>query len=163
MFLYDPALTVRMSTDCALTSSSVGLTAFFWIADPNSADFLDIRGDLIRNVKQRFDDAGITTPTRKWNSPATSGPLLPLIASKSGLTRSKRKQIKILTTAAAIRFSLPDDVGYTRPQAVRCDLSALAVWAALLSITLLGDSLSSLSAPEHNCHLHQRFVFLAHH
>lgn len=60
--LDDPAPTVRMSTDRAPTGSSVGLTAFFWITDPNRADFLAIQGDLITNIKQRFDDADITIP-----------------------------------------------------------------------------------------------------
>jgi small conductance mechanosensitive channel len=60
--LDDPAPTVRMSTDSALADSFVGLTARIWIADPNRADYLGIRGDYITNVKQRFDDAGIDIP-----------------------------------------------------------------------------------------------------
>jgi small conductance mechanosensitive channel len=60
--LDDPAPTVRMSTDSALASSSIGLTSRFWIADPNRADYLGIRGSYITNVKQHFDDAGIDIP-----------------------------------------------------------------------------------------------------
>jgi small conductance mechanosensitive channel len=60
--LDDPATTVRMSTDSALADSYVGLTSRFWIADPNRADFLKIRGEYVTNVKQRFDEAGIDVP-----------------------------------------------------------------------------------------------------
>jgi small conductance mechanosensitive channel len=60
--LDDPAPSVRMSTDSALGDSAVGLTARIWIADPNRADFLGIRGDYIKNVKQRFDEVGIDIP-----------------------------------------------------------------------------------------------------
>lgn len=51
-----------MSTDSALADSFVGLTARIWIADPNRSDYLGIRGDYIKNVKQHFDDAGIDIP-----------------------------------------------------------------------------------------------------
>lgn len=60
--LGDPAPTVRLSTDNALADSYVGLTSRFWIADPNRADFLQIRGEYVTAVKQRFDDAGIDIP-----------------------------------------------------------------------------------------------------
>lgn len=60
--LDDPEPTVRMSTDSALADSFVGLTSRIWIADPDRADFLDIRGTYITNVKARFDDAGIDIP-----------------------------------------------------------------------------------------------------
>jgi small conductance mechanosensitive channel len=60
--LDDPAPTMRMSTDGALADSYVGLTSRFWIADPNRADFLKIRGDYITTVKERFDEAGIDIP-----------------------------------------------------------------------------------------------------
>ncbi len=60
--LGDPAPTVRMSTDSALADSFVGLTARIWIEDPDRADYLGIRGDYIKNVKRRFDDAGIDIP-----------------------------------------------------------------------------------------------------
>jgi small conductance mechanosensitive channel len=78
--LNDPAPTVRMSTDGALADSSVGLAAFFWIADPNRADYLGIRGSYITNVKQRFDDAGIDIPypqadlSGEISTPAPSDP-----------------------------------------------------------------------------------------
>ncbi|EMA55611.1 mechanosensitive ion channel family protein [Halococcus salifodinae] len=60
--LDDPTPTVRLSTDSALADSYVGLTSRFWIADPNRADFLKIRGEYVTAVKKRFDDAGIDIP-----------------------------------------------------------------------------------------------------
>ncbi|WP_435079907.1 mechanosensitive ion channel family protein [Halococcus sp. AFM35] len=78
--LDDPAPTVRMSTDGALADSSVGLTARIWIADPNRADYLGIRGSYITNVKQCFDDAGIDIPypqvdlSGEISTPAPSDP-----------------------------------------------------------------------------------------
>ena len=60
--LDDPAPTVRMSIDGALAESSVGLTARIWIGEPNRADYLGIRGDYIKTVKQHFDDADIDIP-----------------------------------------------------------------------------------------------------
>jgi small conductance mechanosensitive channel len=60
--LDDPEPTVRMSSDSALADSYVGLTSRIWIADPNRADFLDIRGSYITNVKNRFEDSGIDIP-----------------------------------------------------------------------------------------------------
>jgi small-conductance mechanosensitive channel len=59
--LDDPAPTVRMS-DAALADSYVGLVSRFWIANPNRADFLQTRGEYVKNVKRRFDDAGIDIP-----------------------------------------------------------------------------------------------------
>ncbi|WP_049898692.1 mechanosensitive ion channel family protein [Halococcus agarilyticus] len=59
--LDDPVPTVRMS-DAALADSYVGLVSRFWIANPNRADFLQIRGEYVKNVKQRFDEAGIDIP-----------------------------------------------------------------------------------------------------
>jgi small conductance mechanosensitive channel len=60
--LNDPEPTVRMSPDSALADSYVGLTSRIWIDDPNRADFLDIRGSYITNVKNRFDESGIDIP-----------------------------------------------------------------------------------------------------
>ena len=60
--LGEPAPTVRLSTDGALADSSVGLTSRFWVANPNRADYLRIRGEYVKNVKRRFDDAGIDIP-----------------------------------------------------------------------------------------------------
>lgn len=60
--LDDPEPAVRMSTDSALADSYVGLTSQIWIENPSRADFLDIRGSYITNVKNRFDDAGIDIP-----------------------------------------------------------------------------------------------------
>lgn len=59
--LSDPAPTIRMG-DEALADSSVGLVARFWIANPSRAKFLQVRSEYIKNVKQRFDDAGIEIP-----------------------------------------------------------------------------------------------------
>jgi small conductance mechanosensitive channel len=60
--LDDPAPSMRMSTEGALADSYVGLTSRFWIADPNRADFLKIRGEYIAAVKDRFDEVGIDIP-----------------------------------------------------------------------------------------------------
>ena len=60
--LGEPAPTVRLSTEGALADSSVGLTSRFWVANPNRADYLRIRGEYVKNVKRRFDDAGIDVP-----------------------------------------------------------------------------------------------------
>jgi small conductance mechanosensitive channel len=60
--LDDPEPTVRMSPDSALADSYVGLTSRIWIADPSRADFLEIRGSYITNVKNRFDESGIDIP-----------------------------------------------------------------------------------------------------
>lgn len=60
--LDDPEPTVRMSTDSALADSYIGLTSRIWIADPSRADYLDIRGSYIMNVKNHFDEAGIEIP-----------------------------------------------------------------------------------------------------
>ena len=65
--LEDPAPTVRMTESSesdrgALADSYVGLTSRFWIANPNRADFLKVRGEYVANVKERFDAAGIDIP-----------------------------------------------------------------------------------------------------
>ncbi|WP_049998453.1 mechanosensitive ion channel family protein [Halococcus sediminicola] len=65
--LDDPAPTVRMTESSesdrgALADSYVGLTSRFWIADPNRADYLKVRGEYVTAVKERFDEAGIDIP-----------------------------------------------------------------------------------------------------
>ncbi len=42
-----------------LAASSVDIRARAWCA---SADWLDLRGDMLKRVKQAFDKAGITIP-----------------------------------------------------------------------------------------------------
>jgi small-conductance mechanosensitive channel len=59
--LDDPAPVFHMSEE-ALADSYVGLTARIWIEDPSRADFLEIRSEYIKNVKQRFDEEGIEIP-----------------------------------------------------------------------------------------------------
>ncbi|PSP72081.1 mechanosensitive ion channel protein [Halobacteriales archaeon QS_3_64_16] len=59
--LEDPAPIFHMSEE-ALADSYVGLTARIWIADPSRADFLEIRTEYIKNVKQRFDEEDIEIP-----------------------------------------------------------------------------------------------------
>ena len=60
--LDDPAPVVHMGTKDALADSYVGLTARIWIDDPSRADYLEIRGEYIKNVKTRFDGTGIEIP-----------------------------------------------------------------------------------------------------
>jgi small-conductance mechanosensitive channel len=57
--LSDPETTVRLTE---LADSYIGLQARIWIADPSRADFLRIRGEFVQNVKESFDEAGITVP-----------------------------------------------------------------------------------------------------
>jgi small-conductance mechanosensitive channel len=56
-----PSPTVQMAQE-PLADSSVGLVALFWIADPTRPKFLRVRSEFVRNVKQRFDEAGIEIP-----------------------------------------------------------------------------------------------------
>ena len=55
----DPEPSVRLTE---LGDSSVGLQARIWIADPSRADFVRIRGEYVRRVKERFDEEGIDMP-----------------------------------------------------------------------------------------------------
>ncbi|PSQ43733.1 mechanosensitive ion channel protein [Halobacteriales archaeon SW_7_68_16] len=55
----DPEPTVRLTE---LGDSSVGLKSRVWIADPSRADFVATRGEYVRSVKERFDEAGIDIP-----------------------------------------------------------------------------------------------------
>ena len=57
--LDEPAPSVRLTE---LGDSSVGLQSRIWIANPSRADFVQIRGDYVTNVKQRFDEADINIP-----------------------------------------------------------------------------------------------------
>jgi small-conductance mechanosensitive channel len=57
--LEDPAPSVRLTE---LADSSVGLQSRIWIANPSRADFVKIRGEYVTNVKQRFDEEGVTIP-----------------------------------------------------------------------------------------------------
>jgi small-conductance mechanosensitive channel len=59
--LNTPSPTVQMAEE-PLADSSVGLVALFWIADPTRPKFLRVRSEFVRNVKQRFDEAGIEIP-----------------------------------------------------------------------------------------------------
>ena len=57
--LDDPAPDVRVTE---LGDSAVGLTARFWIDQPARSDFVRIRSELVRAVKERFDAEGIDMP-----------------------------------------------------------------------------------------------------
>ena len=76
--LDDPAPSVRLNE---LADSYVGLQSRFWIDDPSRADFVKIRADYVRSVKERFDEADITIPFPQrtvvgrdaWQEPSTFG------------------------------------------------------------------------------------------
>ena len=57
--LEEPPVSIRV-TD--LGDSAVGLQTRFWIGDPSRSDFVKIRSELVRRVKERFDGAGIDMP-----------------------------------------------------------------------------------------------------
>jgi small-conductance mechanosensitive channel len=57
--LTDPAPSVRLTE---LADSSVGLRSRIWIDNPSRADFVKIRSEYVKNVKEQFDDAGIDIP-----------------------------------------------------------------------------------------------------
>jgi small-conductance mechanosensitive channel len=74
----DPDPSVRLTE---LADSYVGLQSRIWIDDPSRADFVRIRAEYVRTVKERFDDADITFPFPQrtvagrgaWSEPATFG------------------------------------------------------------------------------------------
>ncbi len=55
----DPEPSVRL---IELEDSSVGLQSRIWIDDPSRADFVKVRGEYVKRVKERFDEAGIEIP-----------------------------------------------------------------------------------------------------
>jgi len=57
--LSDPEPSVRLTE---LADSYVGLRSRIWIDNPSRADFVKIRSEYVRNVKGRFDEAGIEIP-----------------------------------------------------------------------------------------------------
>lgn len=57
--LTDPAPSVRLTE---LADSYVGLRSRIWIDNPSRADFVKIRSEYVKNVKGRFDEAGIEIP-----------------------------------------------------------------------------------------------------
>lgn len=57
--LDDPAPSVRL---VELGDSDVGLQSRVWIQNPSRADFVAIKGEYVRAVKQRFDEEGINIP-----------------------------------------------------------------------------------------------------
>ena len=57
--LEDPAPTVRLTE---LGDSSVGLKSRFWISQPKRSDFVKVRGEYVKSVKERFDEEGIDIP-----------------------------------------------------------------------------------------------------
>jgi len=60
--LDDPKPIVHMSDEAPLADSYIGLIARVWIGDPSRGDFLDARGEYVKRVKARFDEAGIDIP-----------------------------------------------------------------------------------------------------
>jgi small-conductance mechanosensitive channel len=57
--LEDPGPSVRL---VELGDSAVGLQSRWWIDDPDRGDFVRVRSEYVRTVKDRFDDAGIDMP-----------------------------------------------------------------------------------------------------
>ncbi|MFB6221776.1 MAG: mechanosensitive ion channel family protein [Halolamina sp.] len=57
--LTDPTPSVRLTE---LADSYVGLRSRIWIDNPSRADFVKIRSEYVKNVKSRFDEAGIDIP-----------------------------------------------------------------------------------------------------
>ena len=57
--LDDPKPSVRLTE---LADSYVGLQSRIWIDNPSRADFVEIRGEYVTTVKNRFDNAGINIP-----------------------------------------------------------------------------------------------------
>ena len=57
--LDDPPVSVRV---VELGDSDVGLQARFWIGDPDRGDFMRIRSEYVKAVKERFDEEGIDIP-----------------------------------------------------------------------------------------------------
>jgi len=55
----DPKPSVR---PIELNDSDVGLQSRFWIANPSRADFMRVRGEYIKTIKERFDEEGIDIP-----------------------------------------------------------------------------------------------------
>jgi small-conductance mechanosensitive channel len=57
--LDDPAPSVRVTE---LGDSSVGLQSRIWIGNPSRADFVTVRAEYVRAVKERFDEEGVDIP-----------------------------------------------------------------------------------------------------
>ncbi|WP_418279927.1 mechanosensitive ion channel family protein [Halorubrum sp. DTA98] len=57
--LADPGPSVRLNE---LADSYVGLQSRIWIDDPSRSDFVKIRADYVKRVKERFDEEDITIP-----------------------------------------------------------------------------------------------------
>ncbi len=55
----DPKPSVRL---IELNDSDIGLQSRIWIANPSRSDFMRVRGEYIKSVKERFDAAGIDIP-----------------------------------------------------------------------------------------------------
>ena len=55
----DPAPSVRLTE---LGDSDVALQSRIWIANPSRADFVKVRGEYVKAVKERFDQEGIDIP-----------------------------------------------------------------------------------------------------
>ncbi|MFC6786074.1 mechanosensitive ion channel family protein [Halobaculum halobium] len=79
--LADPAPSVRLTE---LADSYVGLKSRIWIDNPSRADFVKIRAEYVKRVKERFDEEGIEIPfpqrdltgNVELNTPAEGGAAL---------------------------------------------------------------------------------------
>ncbi len=57
--LEEPEPEVQVS---GLGDSEVEIKAFYWLENPKKAKFREVREQLLKQVKQRFDDEGIDIP-----------------------------------------------------------------------------------------------------
>ncbi|WP_435118995.1 mechanosensitive ion channel family protein [Halolamina sp. C58] len=57
--LTEPGVTTRVTE---LGDSAVGIQARFWIDDPDRGDYVAVRSEAVKAVKERFDDEGIDMP-----------------------------------------------------------------------------------------------------
>ncbi len=57
--LDEPEPSVRLTE---LADSYVGLQSRFWISDPSRSDFIKVKSDYVKSVKESFDEHGIEIP-----------------------------------------------------------------------------------------------------
>ncbi len=57
--LDEPEPSVRLTE---LADSYVGLQSRFWISDPSRSDFIKVKSDYVKSVKESFDENGIEIP-----------------------------------------------------------------------------------------------------
>ena len=59
LIMDDPAPSVRLTE---LGDSAVGLQSRIWIEDPKRTDFVRVKSEYVKAVKERFDESGIDLP-----------------------------------------------------------------------------------------------------